>query len=125
MIEILLGNNFNILKSFLIKFLLKFIGIRIGKNVFIKEAPHLKINGSAKNIVIGDNIKILGKIDLRNRENGKIIFQDGAIVEGDCRFVAAKEGTIQIGKNAIITKGAIMNGGGKHNYRRKFYYWTL
>ena len=33
-------------------------------------------------------------------------------IEGGCRFVAAKEGVIKIGKNTIVTNGAIMNGGG-------------
>tara|TARA_B110000003_G_scaffold259727_1_gene279964 strand:- start:18 stop:635 length:618 start_codon:yes stop_codon:yes gene_type:complete len=112
MLELILGKYFNNFISKIIILILKFKGIKIGKGVFIKKPPDLKINGKISNIIIGDNVEILGKIDIRNRENGKIIFQDGVIIEGDCRFVAAMKGIIEVKKNTIITKGAIMNGGG-------------
>ena len=112
MFELILGKYFSNFVSKIIILILKLKGVKIGKGVFIKVAPHLKINGKISNIIIEDNVKILGKIDIRNRENGKIIFKDGVIIEGDCRFVSAMDGVIEVKKNAIITKGAIMNGGG-------------
>ena len=33
-------------------------------------------------------------------------------VEANCRFVSAREGTIKIGENTVVTLGAIINGGG-------------
>jgi len=100
------------IKNLFIIFFLKFYSIKKKKKVFIKKFPDLKINGNPKNILIGEGVKILGKIDLRNRENGKIIIKNNVTIEGDCRFVSAKNGIIEIGENTIITKGAIMNGGG-------------
>ncbi len=90
---------------------LKILGVKISFNAQINSFPYLKIKGLSKNIIIG-KVKILGKIDLRNRENGKIIFEDNCKIESDCRFVSARDGTIQIGKGTTVTMGAILNGGG-------------
>ena len=90
---------------------LKFIGIKVNSKAEFSKIPILKIKGKAKNIIIGD-VQILGEIDLRNRENGKIIIEDHCKIESNCRFVSAREGTIKIGKGTIITAGAIINGGG-------------
>ena len=90
---------------------LKIIGINISFKANITKVPYLKINGKAKNIKIG-KANILGKIDLRNRENGKITIEDNCKIEADCRIVSAREGTVIIGKNSVLTMGAIINGGG-------------
>lgn len=90
---------------------LKILGVKIDFKAQINNFPYLKIKGLPENIIIG-KVKILGKIDLRNRENGKIIFEDNCIIEKDCRFVSARDGTIRIGKGSAITMGAVINGGG-------------
>tara|TARA_B100000965_G_scaffold32366_1_gene23930 strand:- start:15820 stop:16419 length:600 start_codon:yes stop_codon:yes gene_type:complete len=90
---------------------LKILGVKINFNAQINNFPHLKIKGQPENIIIG-KVKILGKIDLRNRENGKIIFEDNCKIEKDCRFVSARDGIIKIGKGSTITMGAVINGGG-------------
>lgn len=90
---------------------LKILGVKIDFNAQINNFPYLKIKGMPKNIIIG-KVKILGKIDLRNRENGRIIFEDNCKIEKDCRFVSARNGTIKIGKGSTITMGAVINGGG-------------
>lgn len=101
-----------ILHSYLIKIILTCKGIKTGKKFYIEGTPSLKINGKAENIIIGDNISILGDIDLRNRENGRIVFKDHVTIEGNCRFVSARQGTIEIGEGSIVTAFAIWNGGG-------------
>ncbi len=90
---------------------LKIRGVKINFNAQIDNFPYLKIKGLPENIVIG-KVKILGRIDLRNRENGRIIFEDNCKIEKDCRFVSAREGIIKIGKGSTITMGAVINGGG-------------
>jgi len=90
---------------------LKVIGIKINNNARILSFPKLKIKGKPDNIIIG-NVEILGKVDIRNRENGKIVIEDHCKIESDCRFVSAREGTICIGSGSTITTGAILNGGG-------------
>ena len=102
---------FKFLISKLIIIYLKSIGIRVDSKAEFSKIPMLKIKGKAKNIIIG-NVQILGEIDLRNRENGKIIIEDNCKIESNCRFVSAREGIIKIGKGTAITTGAIINGGG-------------
>ena len=102
----------NKIYSFIIKLYLNFLGIKVGKNFYIESFPKLKIDGLAKNIFFGDNIKILGKIDIRNRENGKLILKNNIKIEHSCRFVSSKNGTIYIDDNTIVGAYAIWNGGG-------------
>lgn len=99
------------LHSWFIKIILRCYGIEIGKKFYIEGVPKLKIRGLANNIIIGNNVSVLGDIDLRNREDGKIVFEDDVTIEGNCRFVSAREGTIRVGKGSIVTAFAIINGG--------------
>jgi acetyltransferase-like isoleucine patch superfamily enzyme len=102
---------FKIVFSKIIITYLKLLGIKVNFSAEISHFPKLKINGKPENIIIG-KVQIVGIIDLRNRENGKIILEDGCKIESDCRIVAAREGSIIIGKKSVITMGAIINGGG-------------
>ena len=97
--------------SFIMVFILKCYGIHVGKGVRIRGVPRLKLKGGAKNIIIKDNVTILGDIDIRNRENGKLILEKNSTIEKGCRFVAAREGTIRIGQASVIGADAIFNGG--------------
>jgi len=104
-------NIFKFLVSKIIILYLKTLGIKINLNANISKIPFIKIKGNPKNIIIG-KVNILGKIDLRNRENGRIIIEDNCKIEDGCKFVSAREGVIKIGKGTIVTMGAIINGGG-------------
>ncbi|OEU71458.1 MAG: hypothetical protein BA863_18575 [Desulfovibrio sp. S3730MH75] len=100
-----------ILHSIVIKWILKCYDIKVGSGFYIEGIPKLKIRGKGSNIVIDDDVSILGDIDLRNRENGKIFFKKNVTVEGNCRFVSAREGTIEVGEGSIVTAFALINGG--------------
>lgn len=99
------------LHSFLVKVILRLYGIKVGKNFYIEGVSKLKIRGKTENIIIGNNVSIMGDIDLRNRENGKIIFKDNVTIENGCRFVSARKGVIIIGEGTIVGAHAIWNGG--------------
>lgn len=99
------------LHSKFIKIVLRLYGIRVGHNFYIEGTPKLKIRGFSNNIRIGNNVRILGDIDLRNRENGRIIIHDDVMIEGDCRFVSARDGVVEIGQGSVVTAYAIINGG--------------
>jgi acetyltransferase-like isoleucine patch superfamily enzyme len=99
-------------KSFFFKLILKFLGVKIGKKFICKNFPDLRVLGKYSNIIIEDNVQILGKIDLRNRGLGSIHFCNNVKIEEFCRFVTANSGLIQICDNSIITRGTIINGGG-------------
>lgn len=99
------------LHSYIIRFILIVYGIKVGKNFYCEGVPKLKIRGKAENIVIGDNVSFLGSVDLRNRENGKIILENNVTIEDNVRIVSAREGTIKIGNNSAICAYSILNGG--------------
>lgn len=98
--------------SIVIKRILKIYGVKVGRGFYIEGTPCVKINGKANNISIGDYVNIFGNIDLRNRENGKIIIGNHVGLDRDVRLVAAREGTIQIGAYSAIGPYTIINGGG-------------
>lgn len=111
LLAFLTDKKYWLLHSLMIKMILRLKGIKVGRRFYIEGIPQLKIHGLPENIIIGDNVTILGDIDLRNRENGKIIIKNDVTVERDCRFVSAREGKIEIGENSIVTAWAILNGG--------------
>ena len=97
------------LHSSIIKIILCFFyKIKVGDNFYIEGFPHLKVRGKAANIIIGDNVSILGNIDLRNIENGKIHFMNNVTIERDCRFVSAWDGIIENGEGSIIAFDAVV-----------------
>lgn len=105
------NNKYWVIHSWIIKSVLKLYGIKVGRNFYIEGIPELKIKGKSSNIVIGNDVAILGDIDLRNRENGKIIIGDRVQIDGNCRFVAARDGMIMIKRESSIGCYAVFNGG--------------
>ena len=112
MITLLTNKKLLTFYSFFIKVIFKCYGIKVGKKFYIEGIPKLKILGKRDNISIGNNVNIMGNIDLRNRENGKIIIKDNVTINENVRFVASNEGVIEIGDNSIIGPNTIINGGG-------------
>jgi len=111
LLALMTNKKFWIFHSWVIKMILKMRGIRVGKNFYIEGVPKLKIRGGPGNIRIGNDISIFGGIDIRNRENGKIIIEDGVAIDNDCRFVAANDAVLTIGKRTSIGSFCIFNCG--------------
>ena len=109
--KLIFGDSVLKINSFVIKVILVLKGIKVGKNFYISGVPKLKIKSKLPNITIGDNVKILGNIDLRTRENGKIFFKNDTLIEEDCRFVSARDGVIEIGQGTKVCADCIINGG--------------
>jgi len=105
--------------SFLMKLVFKLHGIKVGKMFYIENFPKLKISGKGSNIQIGDNVSIFGTIDIRNREDGKIIIADGVKIDANTRIVAARNGLIKIDEESVIGPFTIMNGGGNISIGKK------
>ena len=99
MLSLITNKKIWILYSYLIKLILRIYGINVGKSFYIEGTPELKIKGKASNISLGNNICIYGNIDLRNRENGKIIIEDNVKLDSNVRIVSARQGTIRIGQD--------------------------
>ncbi|MFA6316469.1 MAG: acyltransferase [Elusimicrobiota bacterium] len=100
-----------LLHSILMKWVMRCYGIRVGRNFYIEGVPKLKVRGRGGDIRIGDDVSIFGPIDLRNRERGSIIIEDGAAIDNDCRFVAANDAVLRIGKRTGIGPYCIFNAG--------------
>jgi fatty-acyl-CoA synthase len=106
-------NNFPIKGSFFYSLLFQLAGIQVGKNIKFLGRPHVKIRGNPKNIIIGDNVILGDGIDIRNRENGKIILEDFVYCDNHVRLVAAREGRIHLGKGTEIGANTVVNSGGE------------
>lgn len=100
-----------IFHSWIIKLILKCYGIKVGKNFYCEGIPKLKIRGKASNIIIGNNVNFFGNIDIRNRENGKLIIYDNVSIDNDNRFVIANDSVLTIGEGTGMGPFCIFNCG--------------
>jgi acetyltransferase-like isoleucine patch superfamily enzyme len=110
-LALIFGDSVYRLNSWLVAHLLRFRGVVVGKRFYAQGVPRLKIRGKASNIIIGDDVQLLGDIDLRNREQGKIVIEDGVAIDEGCRLVAANQATLRIGKQSRIGLFTVFNCG--------------
>jgi acetyltransferase-like isoleucine patch superfamily enzyme len=105
-------NNFPIRTSFIYRALMRMAGIKVGKGVKFMGKARVKLRGEPKNIIIGDYV-VLGKnVDLRNRENGKIILNERVYLDDNVRIVAAREGKVVIDVGTELGSDTVINSGG-------------
>ena len=111
LVAFILGHWIFIPYSYIVKLFFIIKRIKVGRNFYVEGIPYLKIKGNPENIIIGDNVEINGDIDLRNRENGKIIIEDGCKIDHGVRIIAANNAIVRIGKKTNIGCYCIMNCG--------------
>ena len=111
LLELIFGESVYKPWSWLIIQLLRRKGVRVGKGLNVQGIPTIKIRGQAENIIIGNNVRLIGNIDFRNRGEGKIILEDNTYLDKDCRLVAANSALIHIKKNAEIGLHCVINAG--------------
>jgi len=97
--------------SWVMRGILRLYGVRVGERFYCEGVPRLKIRGQASNIRIGDDVSFFGTVDLRNRENGSILIEDGVCIDNDCRLVAANDAVLRIGRRTGIGCFCIFNCG--------------
>lgn len=85
--------------------------VQYNDNLEINKDLNLYIRGKGENIIIGEHVTFAGNIDLRNRENGKIIIKDNVVIDTDTRLVVANDATIIIGEQTKIGPYNIINAG--------------
>lgn len=93
--------------------LFRMAGMRIGKNVRFLGRVKVKLRGSTKNIVIGNDVLLGNNVDLRIRENGRIILKDRVYLDENVRIVAAREGSVDVEFGAELGSGSVINSGGQ------------
>jgi len=90
---------------------LKYHGVKYGRRFMVTGRLKLKIRGRGANIIIGDDFSCLGDLDLRNRENGRIIIGNKVYFDHQIRLVAANDGTLSIGEGTSIASYFVCNAG--------------
>lgn len=105
-------NRFPFKGSFWFRLLFRLAGIQLGRNVTFLGRVRVKLRGVSENICIGNNVTLGDGVDIRNRENGRIIIHDDVALDDCVRIVAARDGCVTIGSGTKIGPNTIMNSGG-------------
>ena len=63
------------------------------------------------NLIIGDDVLIMGDIEFLLRGNGKIIIGNGVKLDSNVRVPSANDATLQINANTNIGKSTVINTG--------------
>lgn len=88
-------------------------GARVGKNFNVHGSLDilLRDGASLRNVVIGDNVSLGGKLYIRMRKNGRITIKNGASFGTDVWLVTANDAEFIIGENSALSSYSIFNGG--------------
>lgn len=119
LLTFLLGDWVYIPYSLMIRIALILKGIKVGRNFSIRGVPRLQVRGKPSNIIIGDNVTFTGDIDVRNRENGKIVIGDGCRIDHGVRLVAARNAVLRIANETEIGLYSVFNCGADVSIGRK------
>ena len=109
LLQFIFGEKIFIITTFLVKIIFYFKKIKYGKNFVSKGFPIFRIT-NPESITIKDNVTFIGKVYLRTRENGKIIFENNSLIENS-RLVSAREGKIILGQYSEILPDCLIAGG--------------
>ncbi len=86
-------------------------GIRFGRGLRVLGPLLLRLDGDPRNIQIGDNVTLMPWVDLKVREQGRIILGHGTMLDSMVRLVAANQARVQLGDRVTIGMGTIVNAG--------------
>lgn len=110
-LRLIFGDIVDKLYSRVTTIVLRSKGVSVGKNLLVLGKLKLKIRGQYSDIIIGNNVQLMGEVDLRNREQGKIIVGDKVKIDHGCRLIAANSATIRIGSESRIMFYSNINAG--------------
>jgi acetyltransferase-like isoleucine patch superfamily enzyme len=111
LLALIFGESIWKINSNLIGVLLKLKGVTVGKRFYIQGIPQIILGNISGSIVIGDDVRIMGDVDLRTRENGRIIIGNNCKIDAGVRMIAANDATLTLGKNAYIGFYSVINCG--------------
>lgn len=90
-------------KSFFFKVFLIFKGATVGKNFECDSFPKLTlINTKILNLNIGNNVKIVGKIEIKQRNNSSIILENNSKIDQGVRIIVANNSKFKLGSGSRI-----------------------
>lgn len=95
------------------KLYLQVRGAQVGKKFRVHGSLDilLRDGASLKNVIIGDNVSLGGKLYIRMRKNGRILIKNGASFGTDVWLVTANDAEFIIGENSALSSYSIFNGG--------------
>lgn len=105
--------------SVLVALVLRSRGARVGKGLLIMGVPRIRLYGKPEHLVIGNNVTFTGDVDLRNRENGRIVLGDGTRIDHGVRIVAARDGGLVLGEKSELGLYSVLNCGALVTIGRK------
>ncbi len=96
----------------LLPLFLNWYGCKISRDINFTGKPLFKIDGNPNNIIIKKGVLIRDKVDIRNRDNGRIIIHENAYLDEGVRIIAARDAVVEIGQGVAISRNCTINGGG-------------
>jgi acetyltransferase-like isoleucine patch superfamily enzyme len=96
----------------IVKFILRFKGIKIGKNFKCENFPKIILSKNSE-FFIGNNVTFVGNVEIRAYRNSKIFFLDNTKFDDGTRLISAENSFIEIGHNTVIGKNTVVNAGAK------------
>jgi fatty-acyl-CoA synthase len=93
-------------------FLFRRAGITMGSNVVFLGRVRVRLAGDPARITFGDDVIVGDNVEIRNREQGRIVIGSRVRLDDDVRLVAARDGSIEIGEGTAVGRGTIVNSGG-------------
>lgn len=94
----------------IIKFILRFKNIRIGKNFSAFKFPLIIIEKNSE-IYLGDNVSFFGEVELRATKNSKIKIMNNVKLDKFVRILSTNNSLLKIENNTKIGAFSILNGG--------------
>lgn len=93
------------------RFTFRRLGIRYGEGLRVLGPLLLRPDGDPRNIVLGRGVTLMPWVDLKVRENGRIVLGDGCAIDTTARLVAANDAEIRLGDRAQVAFASIINAG--------------
>lgn len=90
---------------------LRKLGVRVGRGLRVCGPLLLRFESDPARIEIGDDVTLMPWVDLKIREQGRIVLHDGVVLDTIVRLVAARDGSIILGERAQLGMGTIVNAG--------------
>ncbi|MFN8413205.1 MAG: acyltransferase [Anaerolineales bacterium] len=88
-------------------------GAKVGRNFRVHGSIDVltRDGSSLRNVTIGDNVSLGGKLYLRMRKNGRITIKNGASFGTEVWLVTANDAEFVVGENSALSSYSIFNGG--------------
>lgn len=111
LLTFLLGERVWRVYGLLVSVGLRIKGVRVGRRLICRGAPDLLLLGRGRDVVIGDDVRLMGPVEIRNRERGKIVIGDGCKIDRGVRLLAANDAILSIGIGTHIGPYCQLNCG--------------